>query len=60
MALFIFLKLITMPIPTPKDNEKKTDYISRCMGDDTMNEEFPETAQRFAVCAAKWKDSLKD
>jgi hypothetical protein len=49
-----------MPIPTPKDNEKKTDYISRCMGDDTMNEEFPETAQRFAVCAAKWKDSLKD
>ena len=48
-----------MPIPTPKDNEKKIDYIARCMGDDTMNTEFPDSSQRMAVCATKWKESLK-
>ena len=59
VALFIFLKLTTMPVPIPKDKDKKADYISRCMRDDKMNEEFPVAAQRLAVCATKWKDSLK-
>ena len=59
VALFTFINKTKMPIPTPKDKEKRVDYIARCMGDDTMNSEYPETGQRFAVCASKWKESLK-
>lgn len=48
-----------MPIPTPrqgKNPEKKSDFISRCMGDSVMNEDFPDQKQRAAVCYQKWDD----
>ena len=37
-------------MPTPTDNESKNDFVSRCMGDDKMNNEFPDQKQRAAVC----------
>jgi hypothetical protein len=46
-----------MPIPSPKGKEKQSDFVSRCMGDDTMNKEFPEQKQRAAVCYNKWKEA---
>ncbi len=50
-----------MPLPTPnrdesgRKTEKKSEFISRCMGNPTMNEDFPENAQRAAVCYSQWE-----
>lgn len=45
-----------MPIPKPKKNESKDDFMDRCMGNDTMNEEYPDEKQRYAVCNTQWKE----
>ena len=37
-----------MPEPTP--NESRKSFMSRCMADDKMVNQFPERDQRFAVC----------
>lgn len=42
-----------MPIPTPKPGESEADFISRCMSDSTMKNEYPEEDQRAAVCYGK-------
>lgn len=42
-------------MPKPKKKEKQSDYISRCMGDDKMINDFPEQDQRLAVCYSYWK-----
>lgn len=39
-----------MPLPYPKPNENEDQFISRCMADERMVTEFPDEAQRFAVC----------
>ena len=31
-----------MPIPKPKPSENQSAFINRCMGDATMNVEFPK------------------
>jgi signal peptide peptidase SppA len=46
-----------MPLPTPRPNEDEDDFMSRCMGDDGMNDEFPDQAQRMAVCRRQWDDA---
>lgn len=43
-----------MPLPKPKSGEKKDAFISRCMGDDKVNTEYPKREQRFAVCQSQW------
>ena len=43
-----------MPIPKPKSQESKKDYLQRCMGDSTMQEYDQE--QRYAICQNKWSD----
>lgn len=44
-----------MPIPTPnKKTETKSEFVSRCMGDSTMNKEFPDQSQRAAICYRQW------
>lgn len=45
-----------MPIPSPKKSEKQGEFVSRCMGDETMNKEFPDQKQRAAVCYSQWGD----
>lgn len=45
-----------MPMPTPSPDEEKDDFIQRCMGDDTMNDDFPDQSQRRAVCERQWED----
>ena len=45
-----------MPIPKPKNNESKDDFIERCMGDDVMNSEYPDNDQRFGICQTQWKE----
>jgi hypothetical protein len=44
-----------MPLPSPKGKEKQSDFISRCMGDNTMGKDFKDQKQRVAVCYSQWK-----
>lgn len=44
-----------MPLPSPKGREKQSDFISRCMGDNTMGEDFKDQKQRAAVCYSQWR-----
>jgi hypothetical protein len=45
-----------MPIPTPSKKQTKQDFISSCMGDNTMVKEFGDQKQRAAVCYSKWAE----
>jgi hypothetical protein len=47
-----------MPIPKPTSNESKSEFIQRCMTDDTMVNEFENTDQRLAVCSTSYEENL--
>jgi len=42
-------------MPHPNPGEGKSAYISRCMGSGEMNSQFPDKAQRAAVCYSYWR-----
>lgn len=44
-----------MPLPTPRQGESRDQFAARCMGDETMNKEYPDQEQRYAVCMTQWK-----
>nr|NIV97955.1 hypothetical protein [Candidatus Saccharibacteria bacterium]NIW78253.1 hypothetical protein [Calditrichia bacterium] len=44
-----------MPLPKPKKNESKDEFITRCMGNKSMQEEFEDNDQRLAVCNDLWE-----
>ena len=44
-----------MPLPKPRSGEQKDGFVSRCMGDDTMLDDFPDEDQRAAVCLNQWR-----
>lgn len=44
-----------MPIPAPVAEESDKEFLTRCMDDDVMKEEFPESDQRLAVCSVQAK-----
>ena len=46
-----------MPIPK-KEDEDKSKFMSRCMGDSTMNKEYPDGQQRYAICVSKAIEGL--
>lgn len=46
-----------MPIPSKKPNEDRQDFISRCMSNETMKKDYPNTQQRIAVCISQIKKS---
>mgnify|MGYP001574482402 CR=1 FL=1 len=46
-------------MPQIQSGESKKDWLSRCMGDPSMNSEFPRQDQRYAVCQSKWSQSKK-
>ena len=51
-----------MPLPTPKKEETKDGFVSRCIEDDKATEEFPNLTQRIAVCVSQWdrKDEIEN
>ena len=49
-----------MPIPRPSTNEKEDEFINRCMGNDTMNKDYPDNKQRSGVCYTSWREAKKD
>ena len=48
-----------MPIPKPRSNESESDFISRCMGDEVMNEDYPDQDIRAGVCYTQWENRNK-
>ena len=51
-----------MPIPQIKKNEDHNKFMGRCMSNDTMKKEYPNTQQRLAICLnqTKNKSSILD
>ena len=47
-----------MPLPSPGEEEKQ-EFISRCMVNETMREEFPDNRQRSAICYSKYAETKK-
>lgn len=45
-----------MPLPKPKSKEKQSEFITRCMSDNTMIIEYKEKDQRLAICYVQWKN----
>ena len=39
----------------PNSGEGESEFISRCIGDNQMNSEFPDVKQRTAVCYSYWR-----
>jgi hypothetical protein len=48
-----------MPLPSPKAKEKRADFVSRCIGDNTTTKDFPDQKQRIAVCYSQWDRAKK-
>lgn len=48
-----------MPLPKPNKNEKQSEFVSKCMGDEMMNKDFPDQKQRAAVCYSQFKKKAK-
>ncbi|NDC71881.1 MAG: hypothetical protein EBZ62_00300 [Sphingobacteriia bacterium] len=44
-----------MPIPDKHTDEDKQKFISRCMSDEVMKKEYPDTKQRAAICISQTK-----
>lgn len=44
-----------MPLPRPMPAEDEERFLTRCMSDEIMIEEFQKLEQRFAVCNIQWE-----
>lgn len=47
-----------MPIPSKKEGEDRKTFLSRCMADSTMKEEYKDNKKRVAVCLSKASEDL--
>jgi len=45
-----------MPIPKPKQNESRKDFMQRCMNNSVMVGEYRDANQRLAVCSTQFKN----
>lgn len=45
-----------MPLPKPNSGESHDNFISRCMSNPTMESEYPDSDQRYAVCESQWQN----
>lgn len=48
-----------MPIPNRNKNEDKQKFVARCMGNETMKKDYPDTKQRVAICLGQTKTENK-
>jgi len=46
-----------MPLPSPKQNQNKEDFINSCMASPTMKQEYKNIKQRLAVCHSQYGKS---
>jgi len=49
-----------MPIPKPRKDESKKDFVQRCMIDDVMTFEYEDIDQRLAICSNTYDEFSKD
>lgn len=49
------LGIVWMPLPNPNVGESENSFMSRCMSDDKMLEEYPMARQRAAICISKFQ-----
>lgn len=47
-----------MPIPNKKKDQDPKEFVSNCMGNPTMKKEYPDQAQRVAICIQQSKGTL--
>lgn len=47
-----------MPIPTRQSNESRDEFISRCMADDVMVQDYPDPEQRTAICFGQLEKTM--
>ena len=45
-----------MPFPKPETGETESEFISRCMSDELVLEEYPDEEQRAAACHQAWEN----
>jgi hypothetical protein len=48
-----------MPIPKPEKNEDKQKFVQRCMGNETMKKDYPNSDQRVAICLGQTRKKTK-
>lgn len=44
-----------MPLPKPRSGESRGEFVGRCVGDDKVTSEFPDSDQRVAVCISQFE-----
>lgn len=48
-----------MPIPKPDLRKSEQKFIADCMGDKSLNKDFPNQKQRYAVCKTTFDRAKK-
>ena len=48
-----------MPLPKPRKGQTKEKWLQSCMGNATMNSEYTDSAQRYAICLSQWNRRKK-
>jgi selenocysteine-specific translation elongation factor len=48
-----------MPIPKKEKNEDKQKFVQRCMSNETMKTEYPDSSQRVAICLGQTRQKGK-
>lgn len=49
-----------MPIPKPRKDESKKEFVQRCMENDTMVFEYEDIDQRLAICSTTYEEKLNE
>ena len=49
-----------MPIPKPNGSQNEEEYIGVCMANPSMNADYPDNSQRYAICISTWQDRNKN
>ena len=42
--------IVQKPLPSPREGQTEQEFVSQCMGNETMRKEYPVQEQRAAVC----------
>lgn len=46
-----------MPIPQPNKDEDRQKFVARCMSDEIMKKDYPDSSRRVAICLGQTKKS---
>jgi hypothetical protein len=49
-----------MPLPKPKNQEKKSDFVSRCISEVAKDPKFKDNKQRVAICYTQFDEAKSE